>query len=44
MSRDRHVPDDDEITTFRQALREAGVRPIASNRADPGRRRRGDVA
>ncbi|QFU02486.1 putative DNA endonuclease SmrA [Halomonas sp. THAF5a] len=44
MSRDRHVPDDDEINAFRQALREAGVRPIASNRADPGRRRRGDTA
>lgn len=43
MSRDRHVPDD-EINAFRQALREAGVRPIASNRADPGRRRRGDAA
>lgn len=44
MSRDRHRPDDDEIGAFRQALREAGVRPIASNRADPGRRRRPDPA
>lgn len=41
MSRDRHPPDD-EIDAFRQALREAGVRPIESNRADPGRRRRPD--
>src|SRR5690554_4771037 len=42
MSRDRHRPDDDEISAFRQALREAGVRPIRANRADPGRPRRDD--
>ncbi|ERS89557.1 MULTISPECIES: Smr/MutS family protein [unclassified Halomonas] len=44
MSRDRHRPDDDEISAFRQALREAGVRRIARNRADPGRPRREDPA
>ncbi|MGM0983579.1 MAG: Smr/MutS family protein [Pseudomonadota bacterium] len=44
MSRDRHSPEEDEINAFRQALRDAGVRPIASNRADPGRRRREDPA
>ena len=44
MSRDRQPPDEDEISAFRQALREAGVRPIARNRADPGRRRRRDLA
>ncbi|MDZ7853609.1 MAG: Smr/MutS family protein [Halomonas sp.] len=44
MSRNRHPPDEDEISTFRQALRNAGVRPIARNRADPGRRRRVDPA
>ncbi|MDR9440993.1 MAG: Smr/MutS family protein [Halomonas sp.] len=44
MSRDRHPPDEDEISAFRQALQDAGVRPIARNRADPGRRRRRDPA
>ncbi|CAM3572109.1 Smr/MutS family protein [Halomonas lysinitropha] len=44
MSRDRHPLEEEEISAFRQALRDAGVRPIASNRADPGRRRRGDPA
>jgi DNA-nicking Smr family endonuclease len=44
MSRDRLHPDDDEISAFRQALREAGVRPIKRNRADPGRPRREDPA
>ncbi|MGJ7458057.1 Smr/MutS family protein [Halomonas sp. MA07-2] len=44
MSRDRHRPDDDEISAFRQALREAGVRRLRTNRADPGRERREDAA
>ncbi|TDO08698.1 Smr/MutS family protein [Halomonas ventosae] len=44
MTRNRHYPDDDDISAFRQALRDAGVRPLASNRADPGRRRRADIA
>jgi len=44
MSRDRHRPDDDEISAFRQALREAGVRRLRTNRADPGRARREDPA
>ncbi|WP_136248868.1 Smr/MutS family protein [Halomonas borealis] len=42
MSRRRHRPDDDDISAFRQALSEAGVRPLHSNRADPGRPRRSD--
>ncbi|MFO7647483.1 Smr/MutS family protein [Halomonas campaniensis] len=44
MSRDRHRPDDEEIGAFRQALQEAGVRPIKRNRADPGRPRRRDAS
>ncbi len=44
MSRDPHRPDDDEISAFRQALREAGVRRLRTNRADPGRARREEVA
>ncbi|MDI5984440.1 Smr/MutS family protein [Halomonas sp. M4R5S39] len=44
MSRHRHHPDDDDIDAFRQALREAGVRPIETNRADPGRRRHSDAS
>ncbi len=42
MSRDRHRPDDDEISAFRQALHQAGVKPIKRNRADPGCPRRED--
>ncbi|WP_163559452.1 Smr/MutS family protein [Halomonas sp. NO4] len=44
MSRRRPLPDDDEVSAFRQALRDAGVRPIERNRADPGRPRRQDPA
>ncbi|ATJ81844.1 Smr/MutS family protein [Halomonas beimenensis] len=44
MSRRRHRPDTEEISAFRQALNEAGVRPLHSNRADPGRPRRADDA
>ena len=44
MSRDRRTPDEDDISAFRQALRDAGVRPIATNRADPGRPRQADPA
>lgn len=42
----RRPPDDadDDTNAFRQALREAGVRRIAVNRADPGRPRRRDPA
>lgn len=36
--------DEDDSHAFRRALREAGVRPIAINRADPGRPRRRDPA
>jgi DNA-nicking Smr family endonuclease len=36
--------DDDDSNAFRQALREAGVRRIAVNRADPGRPKRRDPA
>ncbi|WP_111413772.1 Smr/MutS family protein [Billgrantia lactosivorans] len=36
--------DDDDSNAFRRALREAGVRRIAVNRADPGRARRRDPA
>ncbi|MCE0733280.1 Smr/MutS family protein [Halomonas sp. G15] len=39
MSKNRHRPDDDEISAFRQALHQAGVRQIKRNRADPGRPR-----
>ncbi|RDB43904.1 DNA mismatch repair protein MutS [Halomonas sp. DQ26W] len=42
MSRRRPPPDDDEVSAFRQALREAGVRRIVSDRADPGHSRRKD--
>ncbi|MGM0702386.1 Smr/MutS family protein [Halomonas faecis] len=44
MSRRRPPPNDDDVSAFRQALRDAGVRPIDSNRADPGRPRREDPA
>ncbi|GED21433.1 Smr/MutS family protein [Halomonas halmophila] len=44
MSRRRQKPDDDEINAFRQALSEAGVRPMQHNRADPGRPRRAEEA
>ncbi|MBD3897133.1 Smr/MutS family protein [Halomonas sp. ML-15] len=37
MSRRPDPPDDDEINLFRQALNEAGVRRLESNRADPGK-------
>lgn len=41
MSRHRRgKPDDEEIALFRQALKEAGVRRLASDRADPGKPRR----
>ncbi|MCC5881098.1 MAG: Smr/MutS family protein [Halomonas sp.] len=43
MSENRPPDDDDEeANAFRQALREAGVRRIAVNRADPGRPKRRD--
>ncbi|WP_148254829.1 Smr/MutS family protein [Aidingimonas lacisalsi] len=38
MNRRRGLPDD-EVSVFRQALEEAGVRRLASNRADPGKPR-----
>ncbi|MDR5875663.1 Smr/MutS family protein [Vreelandella gomseomensis] len=44
MTRRRHLPDDDDISAFRQALKAAGVRRIASNQADPGKPRRNDDA
>ncbi|GAB2784437.1 Smr/MutS family protein [Halomonas shantousis] len=44
MSRRPGTPDDEEISLFRQALEEAGVRRLTSNRADPGRRRHQDKA
>lgn len=40
MNQNRHRPDDDEVSAFRQALQQAGVRPIERNRADLGRPRR----
>ncbi|WP_252109156.1 MULTISPECIES: Smr/MutS family protein [unclassified Halomonas] len=40
MSRRRHSPNDEEISAFRQALQEAGVRQIKSDLADPGRPKR----
>ncbi|NWN82512.1 MAG: Smr/MutS family protein [Halomonas sp.] len=40
MNQNRHRPDDDEVSAFRQALQQAGVKPIERNRADPGRPRR----
>jgi DNA-nicking Smr family endonuclease len=42
MTRHRHHPDDDDIDAFRRALREAGVRRIETNRADPGQPRSPD--
>ncbi|QJQ95351.1 MULTISPECIES: Smr/MutS family protein [Halomonadaceae] len=39
MRRRRGQPDDEEISAFRQALADAGVRPLSSNRADPGKPR-----
>nr|WP_298414750.1 Smr/MutS family protein [uncultured Halomonas sp.] len=45
MSRHRRdTPDDEEITLFRQALEEAGVRKLNSDRADPGKRRQNKAA
>lgn len=41
MSRHQPPPDDD-INAFRQALKQAGVRRIKTNQADPGKRRRAD--
>ncbi|WP_447555806.1 Smr/MutS family protein [Vreelandella sp. EE22] len=40
MSRRRHSPNDEDISAFRQALQEAGVRRITSSQADPGKPRR----
>ncbi|SDF74049.1 DNA-nicking endonuclease, Smr domain [Onishia taeanensis] len=37
MSQRRGHPDDSEVSLFRQALADAGVKPISSNRADPGK-------
>ncbi|MGO1626562.1 MAG: Smr/MutS family protein, partial [Halomonadaceae bacterium] len=37
MNRRRHLPDDEDISAFRQALEAAGVRRITSNRADVGK-------
>lgn len=42
MDRHRHHPDDEDFDAFRLALREAGVRPLATNRANPGRARQRD--
>ncbi|GGX96316.1 hypothetical protein GCM10007160_24810 [Litchfieldella qijiaojingensis] len=39
MSRRRGQHDEDDIGAFRQALREAGVRRLTANRADPGKPR-----
>ena len=36
----RHAPDEEEISLFRQALEDAGVKRLTSDRADPGRPRR----
>ncbi|WP_346797495.1 Smr/MutS family protein [Halomonas sp. Bachu 37] len=44
MTRRRHLPDDDDINAFRQALQAAGVRRIETNRADPGKPRKADIA
>lgn len=38
--RRRSEPDDEEISLFRQALEDAGVRRLKSDRADPGKPRR----
>ncbi|WP_447528212.1 Smr/MutS family protein [Vreelandella sp. TE19] len=40
MSRRRHSPNDEDISAFRQALQEAGVRRLISNQADPGKPKR----
>lgn len=40
MSRRQGEPPEEEISLFRQALEEAGVRRLQANRADPGRPRR----
>ncbi|WGI24155.1 Smr/MutS family protein [Halomonas alkaliantarctica] len=40
MTRHRHLPNDDDISAFRDALKAAGVRPIATNQADPGKPKR----
>ncbi|WP_336274959.1 Smr/MutS family protein [Vreelandella indica] len=37
MTQRRHLPDDDDINAFRDALKAAGVRRIATNKADPGK-------
>lgn len=37
MNRRRHLPDDEDISTFRQALEAAGVRRITTNRANIGK-------
>ncbi|MGC3873572.1 Smr/MutS family protein [Halomonas sp. GXIMD04776] len=39
MSRHRRDNSDEEIALFRQALEDAGVRKLTSDRADPGKRR-----
>jgi DNA-nicking Smr family endonuclease len=44
MDRHRHHPNDEDFDAFRQALREAGVRPLATNRANPGRARPRDAS
>lgn len=44
MTRRRYLPDDDDISAFRQALQAAGVRRIATNQADPGKPKRNDDA
>lgn len=44
MTRHRYLPDDDDISAFRQALKAAGVRRIATNQADPGKPKRNDDA
>ncbi len=43
MSRRRSTPDDEELSVFRQALEDAGVRRLSSDRADPGQARRRDA-
>ncbi|CAN0592333.1 unnamed protein product, partial [Ectocarpus sp. 12 AP-2014] len=44
MTRRRYLPNDDDISTFRDALKAAGVRPIATNQADPGKPKRDSKA
>lgn len=41
MSRRRGLPDE-EVSIFRQALKEAGVKQLSSNRADPGKPKKPD--